>query len=387
MNYLLAKKAKKVDEMKTEILAEKADPSEVPPVIIVHGAGSTKIGFGGEMFPRFVFPRQSTILSDRIKRFPLQGSYTTNEEWLKAYWQAMVMKLGVDLSERRVLLSLPTANLLDCPFRDLAQEFFYEDLQTNQIAVVSDPFLSLVSFVPQTKSLTGIIVDIGFSQIRIVPIYNSIIMENKITQVSFGGFDLTKTMGLWLQNKGFEGSIDALFLRDIKENFCYVRPFKHTISEKDNESFTYTIDRYNFQLDSELWKLTELFFFKDYFSKKIETCPRSNIDGERFPMNEINLSKAIGFIAKSIDSKIAPKLLENICLTGGGTKFNGLHERLLGELQFHFPEYKSEIKIYSHKNSDLASYEGASKLSTLPSFSKYWRNCEDFDEGLYDFFL
>ncbi len=382
-----ANKSKKVENLKTDILPEKVDPSTVPPVIIVHGAGSTKIGFGGEQFPRFVFPRQNTILSDRIKHFPLQGSYTTNEDWLKAYWQAMVMKLGVDLSERRVLLSLPTANLSECPFRDLAQDFFYEDLQANKLAFVSDPFLSLVGYIPKTKSLTGLIVDIGFSQIRIVPIYNSTILENKIAQISFGGFDLTKTLGLWLQKKGYEGSLDALFLRDLKENFCFVRPFKKKIIESETESFTYSIDKNNFQLTSELWKLAELFFFKDYFSKKVDICPRSTFDGERFPLNEITLPKAIGFVANSIDSEISSKLVQNICLTGGGTKFNGIYERILEEFKFNFPEYKSEVKIHTQPNNDLVQFEGASKLSTLPSFQNHWQTAEKYDEGLIDLFL
>ncbi len=382
-----AHKSKKMENIKTEILVEKADPSKVPPVIIVHGAGSTKIGFGGEQFPRFVFPRQSTILSDRLKRFPLQGSYTTNEEWLKAYWQAMIMKLSTDLSERRVLLSLPTANLTECPFRELAQEFFYEDLQANQVAFVSDPFLSLVGYIPKTKSLTALIVDIGFSQIRIVPIYQSTILEDKIAQISFGGFDLTKTLGLWLKNKGYEGSLDALFLRDIKENFCLVRPFKQTMPDTETESFTYSIDKYNFQLTSELWKLAELFFFKDYFSKKVEMCPRSTFEGERFPLDEITLPKAIGFVVNSVDAEISSKLVQNICFTGGGTKFNGIYERILEEFKFHFPEYKSEVKIHTQSNNDLVPYIGASKLSTLPSFQNHWRNAEEYDEGLFDLFL
>lgn len=382
-----ANKSRKVANLKTEILAEKADPSKVPPVIIVHGAGSTKIGFGGEQFPRFVFPRQSTILSDRIKRFPLQGSYTTNEEWLKAYWQAMIMKLSTDLSERRVLISLPTASLLECPFRDLAQEFFYEDLQANQVAFVSDPFLSLIGYIPKTKSLTTLIVDIGFSQIRIVPIYESTILENKIAQISFGGFDLTKTLGLWMQNKGYDDSLDALFLRDIKENYCFVRPFKLTMTEAENESFSYSIGKYNFQLESELWKLAELFFFKDYFSKKVEMCPRSTFEGERYPLNEITLPKAIGFVVNSLDKQIASKLVQNICLTGGGTKFKGIQERILEEFKFHFPEYKSKVKIHSQANNDLIPFIGASKLSTLPSFQNHWQNVEEYDEGLNDLFL
>ncbi|MFW9924580.1 MAG: hypothetical protein ACFFDW_14965 [Candidatus Thorarchaeota archaeon] len=145
-------KTKKISKIQTEISSEEKINENLEPVIIIHGAASTKVGFGGEKFPRFVIPNQSTILSERIKRFPLEGSRPLSEEWIKAFWDGIIAKLKVNLSERKVLLSLPTAHLANCPFRELAQEYFYNDLQAYKIAVVSDPFLSLVNYIPNINN-------------------------------------------------------------------------------------------------------------------------------------------------------------------------------------------------------------------------------------------
>ena len=39
-------------EIDEEAIEEKKD---TPPLIVIHGAASTKVGFGGETFPRFVY--------------------------------------------------------------------------------------------------------------------------------------------------------------------------------------------------------------------------------------------------------------------------------------------------------------------------------------------
>ncbi|MHA1738565.1 MAG: hypothetical protein ACTSXA_10510 [Candidatus Heimdallarchaeota archaeon] len=363
------------------------DKKDVPPLIVVHGAASTKVGFGGELFPRFVYPLQSNNMGERIKRFPIEGSEPTNEDLLVAYWQAIINKLKVDLTDTPILLSLPTANIAECPFRDKAQDYFITELGASKVAVISDPFLSLVGYLPQVKQLTALIVDIGFSQIRIVPIYNAAILEDHVAQISFGGYFLTAQLGKWLQQQGYEGPADALFVRDIKENFCEVKSLSAKKVNDQLSFFTYSFNKQDFVLGAERWKLPELFFHKGFFSKKVEQCPRSEFEGSRFPQNELTLTNAINFVIKSLDHKIQETLFQNICLTGGGSKFIGLKERLMEELLKSNPRLKGNIKIHKVENTDLIPFVGASKLSKLESFQNYWRNEEDYASGLYDLFL
>ncbi|MHA1504449.1 MAG: hypothetical protein ACTSPT_04570 [Candidatus Heimdallarchaeota archaeon] len=371
-------------EIEEETVEEKKD---VPPLIVVHGAASTKVGFGGELFPRFVYPLQSNNMGERIKRFPIEGSEPTNEDLLVAYWQAIINKLKVDLTDTPVLLSLPTANIAECPFRDKAQDYFITELGASKVAVISDPFLSLVGYLPQVKQLTALIVDIGFSQIRIVPIYNAAILEDHVAQISFGGYFLTAQLGKWLQQQGYEGPADALFVRDIKENFCEVKSLSAKKVNDQLSFFTYSFNKQDFVLGAERWKLPELFFHKGFFSKKVEQCPRSEFEGSRFPLNELTLTNAINFVIQSLDHKLQETLFQNICLTGGGSKFIGLKERLMEELLKSNPRLKGNIKIHKVENTDLIPFVGASKLSKLESFQNYWRNEEDYTSGLYDLFL
>ncbi|MHA1125317.1 MAG: hypothetical protein ACTSO7_05560 [Candidatus Heimdallarchaeota archaeon] len=374
----------KTSESDEEIIEVKKD---LPPLIVVHGAASTKVGFGGETFPRFVYPLQSNNMGERIRRFPIESSEPTNEDLLVAYWQAIINKLKVDLTDTPILLSLPTANLTECPFRDIAQDYFITELGASKVAVVSDPFLSLVGYLPQTKQLTALIVDIGFSQIRIVPIYNAAILEDHIAQISFGGYFLTAQLGKWLHQQGYEGPADALFIRDIKENFCEVKSLNAKKSNDKLSFFTYSFNKRDYVLGAERWKLPELFFHKGFFSKKVVQCPRSEFDGAKFPLNEITLSNAINFVINSLNYRIRDTLFQNICLTGGGSKFPGLKERLLEELNMQNPNRKGNIVIHKVENTDLIPFIGASKLSKLESFQSYWRDEEDYTSGLYDLFL
>ncbi|NHJ32589.1 MAG: hypothetical protein FK732_06985 [Asgard group archaeon] len=386
---MLSKRMKKLDKRKITVEDETVEEEiqDLTPALIIHGASSTKIGFGGEKYPRFVFPEQSTDLNIRIRRFPIEGSQATDEELIRAYWLASVKKLKIDPTINPILISLPTAELTESPFRDLALEYFHEELFAEKIAVISDPFLSLVPYLPKTKKLTAIVVDIGFSQIRIVPIYQAAILEEHIAQVSFGGLELTLQLGSWLQKQGFEGPIDSMFIRDIKENHCFVRGYNQSMKESDERPITYYIDKYTFSLGSERWKLPELFFFKKFFSEKVTICPRSDCEGNKYSMKEINLPQAIANVIKSLNIRLWNEFSNNICLTGGGAKFLGLKKRLEDELAILLPECKGNIRILSTLQTDLMPYIGASKLAMLDSFDDYWQTNEDFGIGEYEIFL
>lgn len=380
---------KKIDKRKISLVEdiESTQESDKPPLLIIHGASSTKIGFGGEKFPRFVYPDQSTDLSTRIRHFPIKGSEPLNEELLQAYWQSSFKKLNLKPENSKVLISLPTAKLTECPFRDMVQDYFFNQLAVKELSFVSDPFLAMIGFLPKLKKLNAIIVDIGFSQIRIVPILEAAILEDHVAQISFGGFDLTLQLGTWLKNLGYEGPIDALFIRDIKENYCFVRPYNEIIKEQEENIIRYCFDKYEFRLGAERWKLPELFFYKQYFSPKVVSCPRSDYEGNKYDLEENTLSKAISFVIMSLNRAYWEELANNICLVGGGVRFEGLKERITTELMEHLPECKNDIRLLTMQNSDLISFNGASKLSTLKTFQSYWRTKEDYDSGEYDLFL
>jgi len=357
------------------------------PALIIHGAAGTKVGIGGEKYPRFVYPEQSTDLKTRIRRFPINGCEPTNETLLKAYWEASIKQLKIDPVENPILLSLPTADLTNNPFRKRLEDYFFKELGANQLAFVSDPFLSLISFLPQTKSLTAIVVDIGFSKIKIVPFYEASILTEHLVQTSFGGFELTLQLGTWLKQQGYEGPIDAMFIRDIKENYCYVRTANKNPNTKQGKAISYYFNKQIFELADQRWKLPELFFYKKFFAEKTEQCPRSDFEGNRFDMKQLSLSVAIAYVIKSLNERLCSTFCKNICLTGGGAKFIGLKTRLLNELKVLLPECKNKIQIHATKEPSLNAFLGASRLSMLPAFQQNWINQEEFSIGKYPLFL
>jgi actin-related protein len=358
-----------------------------PPLLIIHGTANTKIGFGDEKYPRFVIPEQPLDLTERIHQFPLNKNGDYNKEKLTAFWEKILRKASIDVREQSILLSHPSYQLYDKDFRSLVMEYFFEQEGVEKIAIVSDPFLSLVGNISTVNSLSSIIVDLGFSGTRIVPINQGSILKDHVADFKFGGYHLTVQLSKWLKEQGYSGRKDALFIRELKENFCYVRPFGEKIEIDDEDYIYYNIDDYQFKLGAELWKIPELFFFKDILLNKMVSCPRSTSEGKDYPISEITLTKAIGFVIQSLNPILWAEMFKSICITGGGAMFQGFFKRLQAELQRSYPQYKEKIKLHSLSPTNLSSFYGASKLSMLESFSSYWTTREDYEEGLSDIFL
>ncbi|MBD3189681.1 MAG: hypothetical protein GF308_03510 [Candidatus Heimdallarchaeota archaeon] len=355
------------------------------PVIIIHGAGTTKVGYSGEKFPRFVVPEQSINLHEEIQQFPLYDSQILDLEELHNSWRSIVEKLQIDLLQQPILLSLPSAKITDNSLIQNIREFFFEELQANRLAIITDAFLSLIGYLPILKRLTGLIIDFGFSQIRVVPIHNGSVIEDHIAQASCGGLSLTKQLGKWLKEQGYQGPLNSLLLREIKENFCFVRPFGKEIVKEEKESFNYSFQDEEFTLTEERWKLAELLFYKKFFAEKVLSGPRIENVGIKVPLSELTLPRMIGTVIRSLPNSLWKELFTNICLSGGGANFDGMAKRLEEELQYLYP--KQNIRILYGTYPTLKSFLGASKLTQLPIFQNYWITKKNYYDEYYNLFI
>lgn len=378
INKLFPKKKKRNEDLQTT-------PKNDSPVIIIHGAGATKIGYCGEKFPRFVIPEQSINLQEEIKQFPLYDSEILNLDELHNSWQIILEKLQVDLLNQPILLSLPSPKITENPLTQHIREFFFEELQASRLAIVTDAFLSLIGYLPILKQLTGIIVDFGFSQIRVAPIHQGAVIEEHVAQIACGGLSLTKQLGKWLEEQGYQGPLNSLLLREIKENFCFVRPFGKKIIEEEEESFNYTFEGQKFTLTDERWKLAELLFYKKFFAEKVLMSPRMESTGTKIPKKEFTLARIIGTVIRSLPNSLWDDLFTNICLSGGGANFDGMVKRLEEELKHLYP--KQKIQTLYGTYPALKSFLGASKLTQIPAFQNYWMTKKSYEEGNYNLFI
>jgi len=211
--------------------------SEKAAVVIDIGSAYTKCGFAGEAQPRHILPSQFKLLSG--KEIPsisiLLGSsnYTQEEkkEALEVFLNLIYFHyLQTNPRERRVVLC---KNLLaPHTFRAIATEIFIEKLKVPSLAFISTQTLCLV---PLSKSI-GLIVDCGFRETRVLPIYAGLPLAHAFQCVPLGGESIHKRLGQLLQDwsrvkNPFTNVSEPLFspppskvLEEITASLCFVDP-------------------------------------------------------------------------------------------------------------------------------------------------------------------
>ena len=93
----------------------------------------------------------------------------------------------------------------------------------------------------------------------------------------------------------------------------------------------------------------------------------------------ISLAEAISKVIKTWDRENWKELVSNIILSGGGSLFHGLGERLQDELQKYFSDkLKNDIKVVAASGREHLSWIGASILFTKGDLNKGWIENPEF---------
>ncbi|MHA1149035.1 MAG: hypothetical protein ACTSR8_12425 [Promethearchaeota archaeon] len=356
------------------------------------GQFSTKAGFAGEDYPSQVFV--SMVGKPKYQNLELQYGgvgqelYVGNEiqsvglykifspikdgritDW--THFQSIIDYIFYNLRVDPTLVNVLFAVHPNFPKSDLSQLFhlFLEHYSCMAFYPVLDSMLTLYS----GGFRTGLVVEIGDSCTRIVPIYESYKLDHAVKILNTGGRELTKFMEKNLGSIGFsaDSSIRRELVRVLKEKACFVSlDYQEDLKREDQYSKAFTLpDGSIITLSKERFLVPELLFNPSLFNSE-----------------EINLSKAIMDVIDNCDINIRPQLLNNIFLSGGSSMFPNLKSRIYQELEVELVKRKKSnqtIRIIAPRERTFSVWVGGSILAMIPEFSNNWiTRAKYFSEGI-----
>ncbi|NHJ24850.1 MAG: actin, cytoplasmic 2 [Candidatus Lokiarchaeota archaeon] len=256
------------------------------------------------------------------------------------------------------------------PHGDLKRvfELFLEHYQCMAFYPVLDSMLTLYSGGFQT----GLVIEIGDSITRIVPIYEGYKLSHAIKILDIGGRTLTRYMEKILGEQGYsaDSSIRRELVRALKEKACFVSlDYKEDLKRVEQYEKPYSLpDGSTISLSRERFEVPELLFDP---SRELE---------------EDSLPKAIMDVIELCDVDVRPELLNNIFLSGGSSMFPNLKSRIIKELELELARRKKKnqsIKVIAPRERVFSVWVGGSILSMLPEFQDHWiTRAQYYKEGI-----
>ncbi|MHA1758363.1 MAG: actin family protein [Promethearchaeota archaeon] len=356
------------------------------------GQFSTKAGFAGEDFPSQVFativgtPKyrnldaqygldsQEFYVGDEIQSVGLYKIYNPIENGRIMDWnlfQHILDYIFYNLRVDSTLVNILYAVHPIFPKSDIPKlfELFLEHYQCMGFYPVLDSMLTLYS----GGFRTGLVIEIGDSGTRIVPIYEGYKISHAIKILDIGGRILTRYMEKILSNAGFsaDSSVGKELVRALKERACFVsldynedmkraEDYKKVFSFPDGSTITLTKER--FMVPEVLFDPTVI---------KSEDPP---------------LPVAIMDVIEECDIDIRQELLNNIFLSGGSSMFPNLKSRIYQELELELARRKKNdlgIRIIAPRERTYSVWVGGSILAMIPEFSENWiTRAKYFSEGI-----
>jgi len=356
-------------------------------VVLDLGQFATKCGFAGEDYPSQVFftivgtPKYQQIdfdyggtrqeefyVGDEIQSLGLYKVFYPIEKGIIQDWISfekiidyIFYNLRVDPSLVNVLFAIHPL----FPHQDLSRlfELFLEHYQCNAFYPVLDSMLTLYSGGFQT----GLVIEIGDSITRIVPIYEGYKLDHAIRILDIGGRRLTRYMEKILGEIGYsaDSSIRRELVRALKEKACFVSlDYKEDLKRVEQYEKQYSLpDGSTISLGKERFEVPELLF------------------NPTLELEEDPLPEAIMDVIGACDLDIRPDLLNNIFLSGGSSMFPNLKSRIYQELEIQLAKRKKKsqsIKIIAPRERVFSVWVGGSILAMIPEFSQNWVTREKY---------
>ncbi|MHA2125084.1 MAG: hypothetical protein ACW99E_07225 [Promethearchaeota archaeon] len=358
------------------------------------GQFSSKIGFAGEDSPSQVFltmvgkPKYQSVsidysssgnrenelyVGDEIQSIGLYKIFHPIEKGMVIDWKHfeniinyVFYNLRVDPTLVNILFSIHPL----FPYKDLEKifELFLERYQVMAFYPVLDSMLTLYSGGFQT----GLIIEIGDSNTRIVPIYEGYKINHAVRILDVGGRVLTRHMEQLLESIGWsvDSSIRRELVRVLKEKACFVSlDYNEDLKRKEQYKKDYSLpDGSTITLEDQRFIVPELLF-----------SPTSDLEADSLPT-------AIMDVVEACDLDIRPELLNNIFLSGGSSMFPNLKSRMYQELELELARRKKKnqsVRIIAPQERTFSVWIGGSILAMIPEFSENWiTRAKYFQDGI-----
>merc|ERR1712087_297532 len=353
-----------------------------------------------------------------------QGGIINNITAYKELVKFAFKSLSIDPKEHPIIFSEPAWNKTEV--RNQLAEFMFKEMKCPAIQILPTPLLALFS---QARS-TGLVVDIGHTQVSITPIIEGRVIHKGILRNLFGGDFLKKQCKNWLSRANeftdnTHGNFWPLILpyqiKDKKE-VTDGRPPLFDVHEKYQnvkESVSPSWREYQENLFYEDM-CAHLVQVSDKSLKLVDVTNLSNKhfefpNGYHIDMNnqriqiaeymfdptgcDLNANSMLGLFSlitrssRTCETDVRQMLLSNIHLCGGGAAINGLADRLNYEIQMQVGHKFRLISPATYQSGGLhrpypylqnerryATWIGGSIIASMGSFHSLWITEQEWSE-------
>lgn len=263
-------------------------------------------------------------------------------------------------------LLLSEAALVPREQREQMVEILFEEIGVHSLYFASAPVLALYA----SGRTSGLVVEMGNNTCHTVPVFEGFPLFHSILELNFGGEELTRFVGRKLV--GDQVRLPPFHQFEVwqylKELYCPVLADRGAYAAAITESnkgdvVHHTLpDNTVVTLGTQRYAAAESIFQPSLLGLK---------DDRALP------SLAVESVRKC-DADISGLLYGNVVLSGGGSLFRGLPERLGKEIQEKVP--KEKVRIYAATERRLATWVGGSILASLPTFQDMWVTKAEYDE-------
>lgn len=330
-------------------------------VVIDLGTRFTKAGFAGELAPCAVFPTAEAQWHSQQVQEGYESSYPDATETVLNY--VFKNKLGVETKDHSVLIgrSLPHVQ----QNQEKLVELLFEKFQIHRALLPLNNVLSLFA----SGKLTGLVMELGAGTSYCVPIYEGFPLKGFIMSSDVTGNKLTEFfMNLLSKHSCAAVTQDPVLAETIKEAVCCVAPNLFTALSDPPES-VYTLP------DG-----TEL-----RIGREKHQCPEAMFSPNLIPCITKSIPAVISDCIKKLHTirgeKYTTSLVQNIMLSGGGSKFTNICERVKVELDKCVDApYASNSKVCNPVAEIHSSWVGGSLLCCHSNYNEVSISAEEYHE-------
>jgi actin-related protein len=282
--------------------------------------------------------------------------------------------------------------------REKMMELMFEAFDVPAMYLARSSVLSAFS----VGRCTALVVDVGASGARVVPVVDGFILNRPGKRCDFGAERLTEALDDWLKRSGTDvrlphrmtkrvGSDGSVEISDRPEvsdggwtasfeammRLDVIRDIKETALTVFPEPYK------NIPLTPVLYELpdgTELKFGPEQCS-----LPELHFDSSAMPdfvhAKTSGLAHTVLSSLQACDVDIRRELCANIVLVGGGSCLRGMEKRLQKDLSAMIPPaFKPRIVCPPPLNRSVATWTGGSILASLGSFHQMWVSKAEYHE-------
>ena len=417
---------------------------DIQPIVIDNGTGLTKMGYGGNLNPDFVFPtaiadlKKKSSLSISIKNdeydycigdealikakesndhkltYPMQNGIIDDWDLMEKFWhQSVYDYLKCDPQEHYFVLTEPPMNPPEN--REKIAEIFFETFNCEGLYIGVQAVFALIGCNKSLenegtqpideeqkkaiKDLTGVVVDSGDGVTHIVPICDGYVLGSNIKHIPIAGRKITKFMEEMIKDRNEPIHQDDLYYAtmEIKEKYGYVA--KDIISEfakfdekqKDEGSNEYKQST-KFKKYEGIGKITNQPYSID-LGYELFLGPESFFSPEIIDKNfSKSLDESVDFTIQQCPIDYRRKLYGDIVLSGGSSTFKNLDKRLCLNLQNRVNErlesYGTEtfkptpikVRVASSSTTKYVVWLGASTFASNEFFKRVVHTRKEYDE-------